>query len=570
MKYFMDEHLKTIISEYALKRVDKTITQEEFEKFNAILKSDSESARFYNELMMTFLNFEEFGEKIAASENASQYPLDEETLQILAQTEKVAPEVVVEDTGTVIVESAKNEPISKKPNKFFRIYNILVSAAAVLFFMFILYAHVFPPHYSVQVASVVDQVEVQWNSASEKLGIDDRVLTNQPPYILDKGIVKLLYDEGVDVLIEGPAEFQVLAKDRVGLKYGKVYSIVSNGGLGFSVYTDNAKVIDLGTEFGVLVDSNGDTDIHVVKGKTMLIAGGESDTVSMEIQKGRARKVSANSRSIVDIDCKDKLFVRKINSENNFVWRGHDSISLADIVGGGSGFGSGRLDSGINIKSGKVVNDLPGSGLDYGIEGFLPVVKLKYVDGVFSPGITKGDFITADQTYSYKFPETAGFYWGYIFNGAYHVGYEVPKHYLELNGITFGSKENPAISMHPNLGITFDLEAIRTDYPDLRLVNFKSLIGISQTVRQYAENNNNIDEIYQGGKINSAVEFWVIIDGNEAVRQKLTDVEDAVQIVVPIEQDSKYLTLATTEVNNTISYSWALFGNPELTIEFSK
>ena len=562
----MDEHLKTIITEYALKRIDKTITQEEFEKLNAVLKSDQYAARFYNELMMTLLNFQEFGNKITSPDISEQCLLDEKTLKILAQTELVAPEFVIEKPEDVI--ETVNKEGNERPNKFFRVYNILVSVAAVIFFTFILYVHVFPPHYSVQVASVADQVGAQWNSASEKLSVNERVLTNQPPYILDKGIVKLVYDEGVDVLIEGPAEFQIIAKDRIGLKYGKTYSVVSNNGIGFSVYTDNAKVIDLGTEFGVFADSNGDTSIHVLKGKTMLIAGGESDTVSMEIEKGSARKVSSKSQTISDIACKNELFVRKINSDNNFVWRGQNGINLADIVGGGRGFGEGRPEYGIDVFTGKVVGELASSNLEYGPQEYQPVNDLKYVDGVFIPGIkNSNNYITSDRQFSYAFPETGGFFWGYVINGAFHSGVMVPKHPLILNDTVYGNKENPAICMHPNLGVTFDLEAIRAEYPGLKLMNFRSDIGISQTVKKYVklnENSGNINKQY-----NSSVEFWVIIDGEKVFQQEVTDTESDLQVNVPLGSDSRYLTLAVTEVNDTISYSWALFGNPELSFEVS-
>ena len=563
----MNEHQKTIISEYALKRIDNSISNEEFEKLNAVLKSDQEAARYYNELMMAVLNFHEFGSKIAAANGSDQYPLDEDILERLALAEQAAPEAVIETAN----EAATPDVIHTKdikPGKFMRIYNVIVSAAAVFLIMFLLYANVFPPKYTEQVATVSDQYGVKWRAASERLEIGDGLLTNQAPYALSEGFIKIAYDQGVDVLIEAPAEFQILAKDRIGLKYGKVYSTVADSGIGFSVYTDSAKIIDLGTEFGVFADSNGDTSVHVIKGKTMLIADSDSDTVSMEITRDNAKKVSVANHKISDITCQKEMFAREMNSNHKFIWRGEDSISLADIVGNGNGFGSAKIESGIDIKTGKVVAGLVNGQLDYGITAYKPVEQIQYVDGVFTPGITEGDVITADETVTFPFPKTAGFYWGYIINGAYHVGYDVPKHPLVLNNTIFGTKNNPAITLHANLGITFDLAAIRKNHPKMNLLNFESIIGVSQTVRKYAKKNNP-DDIYYNNKYNSKVEFWVLVDGEQMIREIMTDMDDAIRVDVPLPPDSRYLTLAVAEQNETISFAWSLFGNPKINFEVS-
>ena len=536
-------------------------------KLAKVLEEDESVRQEYVNYIMLYTRLYR-REGAAAMWQSKESPEINNLLQDLHEQEQQALSIEL-DQGSNNAKVIELPVESIKTNRFYHVYNIAVSIAAVLMVVFILYANMFPPNYSVQVATVSDQVDVKWNNQSEALETGDILFTNRPAYTFDAGYLKLNSSRGVDILIEAPASFQVLAEDRISLKYGKIYAKVPNKGIGFSIYTDSAKVIDLGTEFGVEVDGNGDTSIHVIKGKTMLIADRNSSTVTMEILKGQAKKVSAYNQSIHDIDCEDKLFVRDIQSEKNYVWHGQNSISLADIVGGGNGFNGGVLESGIDFISGQITRKLEDGNIKYGTEKCVPVTDLSYVDGVFTPGIMKDNIITSDGSITFSFPETTGYYWGNVINGAYHVGYKVLKHSLVLNGTAYGTNKNHAISMHPNLGITFDLDAIRKDYPELTLGNFKSLIGISETARKYAQEMKH-SLVYREENFNSMVEFWVVIDGKKCIRKKMTDLDKAIQLDVPIGKDSRYLTLAVLGQNGTVSFCWSLFGDPKIEISFNE
>ncbi len=149
----------------------------------------------------------------------------------------------------------------------------------------------------------------------------------------------MLFDNNAMVTIEGPAEFEIVSEDRIKLQYGRIYSIVPQEALGFSVATPNAMVIDLGTEFGIQVDLEGNTELHVSQGMTRLMAGINKKKVSSEIYEGSARKITGSSSEVSEVPCKDSIFVRKINSKTNLIWRGQKELDLADIVGGGNGWG---------------------------------------------------------------------------------------------------------------------------------------------------------------------------------------------------------------------------------------
>jgi len=131
-----------------------------------------------------------------------------------------------------------------------------------------------------------------------------------------------------------------------------LYATIPSQALGFTISTPNAKVIDLGTEFGVKAGLRGETELHVIKGKTILISGSGTDSQAKhEVSEGQAREV-ASAGVVRNISLKTRGFIRRIQSETSFIWRGQPEINLADIIGGGNGLGTGRLNVGIDPASG--------------------------------------------------------------------------------------------------------------------------------------------------------------------------------------------------------------------------
>jgi hypothetical protein len=341
--------------------------------------------------------------------------------------------------------------------------------------------------------------------------------TGNESILLRKGYAELLFDTNARVVIEAPAEFQIVADDRISLNYGKIYSQIPKEAIGFSVYTPNSKIIDLGTEFGVETDFRGETRLHVIKGMTKLISGQQSDTRSIEVMEGEAKEISAVTSEISSISCETDLFVRKINSTVGFVWKGQKKIDLADIVGGGNGFGTGKLDSGIETNTGRPFEtpdpDLVLSkitGIYSGGGSYNKVAGLALIDGVFVPDSRKGPVQVTSAGHTFDgFIDGREVFWGNLFNGAWHASDKALKHPLKLNGQTYGTSQNPAISIHSNQGITFDLQAIRQTIPGGRLLRFTSLFGVSETVALAPLFDPNAG--INSGKVNG----WVLIDGQE-------------------------------------------------------
>ena len=564
---------KDEISELLFRLLDNEISDKDFLKLKDYFSSDPQSKQYYCQFMadyslLTLRATTAVGED--NKESSQSNILENDLWDQLFEAEKNAPAIeipAVEEKQ----EEVKIIQIEKKVNKI-SLYAAIVSSAAA--FLMFTYAYLNPQTVPYEVATVQDSINAQ-GSSNLPIMAGARISTNPEPIQLSKGVIKFITDDNVEVLLQGPSEFTFISSSEINLTYGKLFARVSEQGLGFAVATPNSKIVDLGTEFGVLSHINGDTEVHMYKGKANLFAGSKSaNKTSQLITSGFARKVLHTSSNVKEIVLEEKAVVRNINSKAGMVWNGQP-ISLAEIVGGGNGFSGGVLYKGVDVITGNIITELSSTDTLFGPKGYVPVHDNAYIDGVFAPGVDgKGTKIVSEGLQVVQFPETSGGMWGYIFNGAIHQGTTTPRHSLQLNGTVFGNDENPAIAMHSNQGITFDLSRIRRNIPGLRIDKFCSLIGVSETVTSSLEKEKfrSFDEFPEVKKIfdvmSSKVEFWVFLDGKEVFHKEISSASGASKLQIPITKKDRFLTLAVTESDDTTAYDWALFGRPELVVDY--
>jgi hypothetical protein len=84
---------------------------------------------------------------------------------------------------------------------------------------------------------------------------------------LAAGVVRLDFAMDVRLTLEGPADLELIGPGETRLHSGKLTANVPPDGIGFQVHTERAKVVDLGTTFGVSVGTNGATDVAVFEGR---------------------------------------------------------------------------------------------------------------------------------------------------------------------------------------------------------------------------------------------------------------------------------------------------------------
>ncbi|MCK5128175.1 MAG: NPCBM/NEW2 domain-containing protein, partial [candidate division Zixibacteria bacterium] len=356
--------------------------------------------------------------------------------------------------------------------------------------------------------------------------------------------------------IEAPAKIEISGFEKMKLLHGKVFAIVPEHAKGFTIETPNSTIIDLGTEFGVKVDSTGKTDVHMFTGKASLIPGMKGHTGStQDLLAGDAKRVDL-SGTVHNMEINQKAFVRKIYADKGIIWRGND-IDLADIVGGGNGFGSGTENIAIHPLTGNhhwvSANFIENYSTLPTKNSITEVRNIPAVDCVFVPDGSRGpvDISTSGHQWT-TCPDTNGLcHWGIGSNLPYlHSEYKGRYFPVIIDGINYTIGQNRSINMASNLGVTFDLNAIRDQLPNLSISSFRSICGIS---------DNTLN--------NPRVDCTVLIDGKLAFQKIAMKKHDVENIDIPIELSSRFLTLIVTESDDNMSGDWFAFAKPRLVVK---
>ena len=116
---------------------------------------------------------------------------------------------------------------------------------------------------------------------------------------LSQGRMELRFRSGVSALIEAPAEWVIRSAGRVELRRGSAWFGVPPAARGFQVLSPELEVIDLGTEFGVLVEAGRSDQVHVMKGSVAVRhRAAAPEAAALTVWADQA--VAANPRQKVD------------------------------------------------------------------------------------------------------------------------------------------------------------------------------------------------------------------------------------------------------------------------------
>lgn len=547
-----------------LKAIDGGITEQEFEILNSQLTKSKTAREYYLKYIATFSLLQQIDVSYCAGriKEKNDFTYDEELWDMLSKAEKESPVVHIQKTRDEqhrgLIRPVNREPVVRRINKT-SVFSIIISAAAVIFF--IIFANLAPVNTGTEVATLTETINAEWDELNGDMKVGARLLSKSNSLWLKTGFAELTFDNDSRVTIEAPAEFEIVADDQLRLQYGRLYAIVPSQALGFTVVTPNSKIIDMGTEFGVRADLSNQTQLHVIKGKTMLISGSNKDArETYNVIQGQAKVIDDNN-GVRDIPIETNVFARRIFSESSFVWKGQDRLDLADITGGGDGFGTGRLNAGIDYTGN--TRTLNTRTSEKGPADYIPVPSNPFVDGVFIPN---GTTQVLSDGGMHTFDSTNGRYWLGILNGAWHqieVTVNVSRHQLRLNGKTYGTPGNPAIYMSANQGITFDLEAIR-QFTNMDITRFTALCGVSESYGDYW----NIMKTNSQFKESPKATFQVLVDGQLRVLfEDMTYKDSAVPVTVELSPQDRFLTLVTTQGSDKSNNGdWTLFAEPSLLI----
>jgi hypothetical protein len=420
------------------------------------------------------------------------------------------------------------------------------------------------------IGRITDLIDCQWADAGGQANRGDFVPLGRK-YVLSSGLLEISYDIGAKVILQGPATYEVESAKGGLLSTGKLtVKAATEEAKGFTVRTPTAIVTDLGTEFGVGVDKQGGTTSHIFRGQArlnVLADSGKPNDAGQLLHENESAQVDRqNLRSTLVMPASRTVdFVREIPKSVI------KTFDLVDIVAGGDGF-SGHRGASIDPTTGRrnteafirnitidksvlLVNP-GGAGMvedrwAIGDRKFHRVEELPFVDGVFIPDGSQGP-ITVDSA-GHLFtdcPTTLNvapfLFWagGAIPNAQFPIT-------TTVKGIDYARNGNALLHMHANLGITFDLNAVRKAHPHW-------------TIRRFLAIAANMELRSEAGTDVSA-DYWVLVDGRvRSYRCRINACDGAFPISIPINANDCYLTLVSTDGGNGINCDLITFIDPQL------
>ena len=164
------------------------------------------------------------------------------------------------------------------------------------------------------VARITASRNCSWEGEGREVGFGSRLASGQR-LKLATGLVEITFDDGAVVVLEGPATFDVQAPGRAQLHDGRLAAAVPERARGFEVETSRLNVVDFGTEFGVMAESAGATEVHVFNGlvKAQLLDASGHQVRTVELNTAEAARIEPAAAMVARIPARDDEFVRSLS-----------------------------------------------------------------------------------------------------------------------------------------------------------------------------------------------------------------------------------------------------------------
>jgi len=139
-------------------------------------------------------------------------------------------------------------------------------------------------------ATVLESSQVQWEQGATVA--DKAHIPRDQLLAFKSGSMRIGFRSGASVTLEGPCRFELKEPEALTVVHGRVSVHTPDGAQGFRIDTPGGKFIDLGTEFGLAVGSDGQAPViltEVFKGEVKIVASSITP----------ARLVQGESRALV-------------------------------------------------------------------------------------------------------------------------------------------------------------------------------------------------------------------------------------------------------------------------------
>jgi hypothetical protein len=419
------------------------------------------------------------------------------------------------------------------------------------------------------VGQVTGLVNCRWSDSHTAAAYLGRRVAAGDEFVLASGLAEITYDTGAKVLLQGPVTYQVDSPRGGFLSVGKLTacvekkvasgqksnpkSLILNAAL-FAVRTPTAVIIDLGTEFGVEVSNEGCTSSHVYRGAVRFeVTSGNGTSKPAKVLHANE---SAQTERAGNSDGEYHIVVLESSSSGTAFVRELPkcvvkTFDLVDVVAGGNGFSGCRSNRGIHPVTGQIVPNSAEYATLMGDGKYHRVPSSPFVDGVFTPNASHGPVQIDSAGHVFEDFECTSNFAGALVLAGGKLPF-LPKNPSRafisgvLDGVDYSSTGHGLIFMHPDKGVTFDLDAVRRANPGFRIARFLTVVGNTSP---------------EG---NSLGDIRVFVDGQKRFqRRDINSYGGAQPIDVTIDDNNRFLTFAVTAPQG-FSSVWIVFGDPRL------
>jgi hypothetical protein len=233
---------------------------------------------------------------------------------------------------------------------------------------------------SLPVAKITATRNCRWQLPTQGVGFGSELHAGQR-LELATGLVEITFKDGATVVLEGPATLDVRDHGRAQLHEGRLAAIVPEDARGFEVGTSRLNVADIGTEFGLMIESEGATELHVFNGlvKAQLLDERGQQVRTVELTTAQAARIQPLTAMIAPIPARGEEFVRALAVTSGphdglYAYDGFDypAGTLSEQNGGfgwaGAWFNA-ETDAQLDLKS----NGVKQGSLEY--EGLVPAAN---------------------------------------------------------------------------------------------------------------------------------------------------------------------------------------------------
>ncbi|QEY14914.1 MULTISPECIES: LamG-like jellyroll fold domain-containing protein [unclassified Cellvibrio] len=231
-------------------------------------------------------------------------------------------------------------------------------AAAISFLSFLFLLKIFSPEIT-EVGAVYRVV----SAISSGKPLTEGQKISSGPFSLSQGYAEITLKNGVRLLLEAPMSVDILSDEHLLLRRGKLVANVPPAATGFKVDTPSSSIIDLGTEFGVSVEDDGKSQVHVLTGEVKVRAS--TDQPYQLLVKDQARAFDLQQQ-VINIQNNPNRFMRSLPGRSiaqpNYLHWSFDDLSQQEFSCIGTGIDGKCYNAKVNSLNKKLagISTVPG------------------------------------------------------------------------------------------------------------------------------------------------------------------------------------------------------------------